>query len=60
MKGVKGVVIDGGCRDLAEHREMGFPVCPSVYFLLDRSLIVRSLPDITPRWVKAHMSVQLN
>lgn len=25
-KGIKGVVIKGGCRDLAEHRELGFPV----------------------------------
>lgn len=25
-RGVKGVVIDGRCRDLAEHRDAGFPV----------------------------------
>ena len=25
-KGVLGVIIDGRCRDLAEHREAGFPV----------------------------------
>lgn len=25
-KGLKGVVIRGGCRDLAEHRELRFPV----------------------------------
>lgn len=26
FRGVKGVVVDGRCRDLAEHREAGFPV----------------------------------
>lgn len=30
-RGVQGVVIDGGCRDLAEHREIGFPVRPPVW-----------------------------
>lgn len=25
-KGVAGAVLDGGCRDLAEHRALGFPV----------------------------------
>lgn len=25
-KGIKAVVVDGGCRDIAEHLEMGFPV----------------------------------
>lgn len=25
-KGVRGVIIDGRCRDIGEHREMGFPV----------------------------------
>lgn len=28
QKGVLGAVIDGGCRDLAEHRTMVFPVSP--------------------------------
>ncbi|ORY34073.1 ribonuclease E inhibitor RraA/Dimethylmenaquinone methyltransferase [Naematelia encephala] len=26
VKGVLGAVVDGGCRDLTEHRELGFPV----------------------------------
>lgn len=25
-KGIAGCVLDGGCRDLSEHRELGFPV----------------------------------
>lgn len=25
-RGIIGVVIDGGCRDLKEHRDKGFPV----------------------------------
>lgn len=25
-KGILGAVIDGACRDLAEHRALGFPV----------------------------------
>ena len=30
MKGILGVVIDGACRDLAEHHALDFPVSPSV------------------------------
>lgn len=29
-KGIKGVIIKGGCRDLAEHRELGFPVSQDI------------------------------
>lgn len=31
-KGIKGVIIKGGCRDLAEHRELGFPVSQTLTF----------------------------
>jgi hypothetical protein len=28
-KGIKAVVVDGGCRDIVEHLETGFPVSSS-------------------------------
>jgi regulator of RNase E activity RraA len=25
-KGIQAAIIDGGCRDISEHRELGYPV----------------------------------
>jgi hypothetical protein len=55
-RGVQGVVIDGGCRDLAEHREMGFPVRHQYHLTSLYELIERSLRDITPLSAKGHSS----
>lgn len=39
--GVKGVVIDGRCRDLGEHRESGFPVFARGHSILGQSPFTR-------------------
>lgn len=39
--GVKGVVLDGRCRDLAEHRESGFPVFARGHSILGQSPFTR-------------------
>ncbi|KAE8537872.1 hypothetical protein D1P53_005933 [Cryptococcus gattii VGV] len=54
-KGLKGVVIRGGCRDLAEHRELGFPVYASYHTTLGQKSFVRpsllSVPiDMSPHY----------
>jgi regulator of RNase E activity RraA len=27
-KGIQAAIIDGGCRDISEHRELAYPVSP--------------------------------
>ena len=46
--GVRGVVIDGRCRDLAEHRDAGFPVFARGHSVLGLSLIHISEPTRRP------------
>lgn len=40
-RGVKGVVVSGRCRDLAEHREMNFPVFSSGHSTLGAAPFTR-------------------
>nr|XP_031863206.1 uncharacterized protein CI109_001078 [Kwoniella shandongensis]KAA5530278.1 hypothetical protein CI109_001078 [Kwoniella shandongensis] len=40
-RGVKGVIIQGGCRDLAEHRELDFPVFAQYHSTLGQKTFVR-------------------
>ncbi|WVO16231.1 hypothetical protein L204_103902 [Cryptococcus depauperatus] len=52
-KDIKGVVIRGGCRDLAEHRELGYPVFATYHTVLGQKSFVRpsqlSIPiDMSP------------
>ncbi|OCF60523.1 hypothetical protein L486_00156 [Kwoniella mangroviensis CBS 10435] len=41
-KGIKGVVVLGGCRDLKEHREIGFPVFAQFHSTLGQKTFLRS------------------
>ncbi|WWD02891.1 hypothetical protein V865_000933 [Kwoniella europaea PYCC6329] len=40
-KGIKGVVVLGGCRDLKEHREIGFPVFAQFHSTLGQKTFLR-------------------
>ncbi|WVQ99358.1 hypothetical protein IAU59_006491 [Kwoniella sp. CBS 9459] len=40
-KGIKGAVIHGGCRDLAEHRALGFPVFAQFHSTLGQRTFLR-------------------
>lgn len=51
MKGLLGVVIDGACRDLAEHHALDFPVSPSVN---------HGLSSFTPRDAKGRRRTTTN
>ncbi|ODN82139.1 hypothetical protein L202_02439 [Cryptococcus amylolentus CBS 6039] len=53
VKGVQGVLIRGGCRDLAEHRDINFPVFANYHTTLGQKSFVRpsalSVPvDMSP------------
>ncbi|OWZ58734.1 hypothetical protein C368_00251 [Cryptococcus neoformans 125.91] len=63
-KGIKGVVIKGGCRDLAEHRELGFPVYANYHTTLGQKSFVRpsllSVPvDMSPHYYSSPTIVSL-
>ncbi|WVF71413.1 hypothetical protein IAT40_006217 [Kwoniella sp. CBS 6097] len=40
-KGIKGAIIQGGCRDLAEHRALGFPVFAQFHSTLGQRSFLR-------------------
>ncbi|KAK8864343.1 hypothetical protein IAR55_001590 [Kwoniella newhampshirensis] len=40
-RGVKGVIVQGGCRDLNEHRQIGFPVFAHYHSTLGQKTFVR-------------------
>ncbi|KAI9639645.1 ribonuclease E inhibitor RraA/Dimethylmenaquinone methyltransferase [Dioszegia hungarica] len=56
-RGVQGVVIDGGCRDLAEHREIGFPVFARHHSTLGQGTFVRPAELNVPLSIPAEQSL---
>lgn len=52
FRGVKGAVIDGRCRDLAEHREVGFPVFARSHSILGQATFTR--PSVLQEPITIH------
>ncbi|KAH9807542.1 ribonuclease E inhibitor RraA/Dimethylmenaquinone methyltransferase [Melampsora americana] len=50
--GIKGVVINGRCRDLAEHREVGFPVFARSHSVLGQGTFTR--PSVLQEPITIH------